>query len=631
MVRVFWVDSIGVGFNKRVTEFVKIEYVFVLSFFVTVTMLGWLLWVCHYGLDTTDEGFYLTWIANPFNYGISATQFGFIYHPLFLVSFGNVVTVRQINLLITFGLAFALCHVYLKFFFRELLLSNFRRLVISAALASTALLLFEFWLPTPNYNTLNLQGLLLAAAGAVLIDKLFTRVSLIGSVLVGLGGWLTFMAKPTSAVALAFFLLLYLLAAGKFGLRILLISFATSLALLLLSALCIDGSLIRFVDRLKGGAEVASTLGGGHTFLEMLRLGEVLIEPRTRHILGGGAAGVAILGVMAMSNIRLLNIAASLGVVACLALSVLLIYRGEGVGLDISFYSGLWISIIICSCVLLNIAKHGWRGPLKIVRGEWFLALFFLLLPYAFAVGTNNSYWTIGAHAGIFWVLAGLIFLCPSLQHTNTAMTTLQISIIAQLITIVLVGNAIVRPYRQPAPLPTNDMPVSIGAAGTTLLLSKSQGTYLTSAQSALNESGFTHGTPMIDLTGRSPGVLYAMGADSVGSAWFPGGYPGSNSLATEMLATVSCDKLGAAWLLVEYLGWQSLSVDVLHAFGANVATDFEVVGTLAPPYEPGASVQGAVQLILRPSRLAHTAVAACLAHRRALAALPAETVQTAN
>lgn len=33
---------------------------------VSVSTLIWVLWSCRYGMDFTDEGFYLLWISNPF-------------------------------------------------------------------------------------------------------------------------------------------------------------------------------------------------------------------------------------------------------------------------------------------------------------------------------------------------------------------------------------------------------------------------------------------------------------------------------------------------------------------------------------------------------------------------------------
>ena len=68
----------------------------------TVLVMDWLLRFCHYGIDFTDEGLYLVSIANPFNYDWSASQFGFVYHPLYLLLSGDIASLRQANLLITF-------------------------------------------------------------------------------------------------------------------------------------------------------------------------------------------------------------------------------------------------------------------------------------------------------------------------------------------------------------------------------------------------------------------------------------------------------------------------------------------------------------------------------------------------
>lgn len=84
------------------------------SAFVTTLILAWVLWYCSYGIDFTDESFYLVWMANPFNYGESVTQFGFVYHLLYELLHGDIVALRRVNILITFGLAWVLCAVFLK-------------------------------------------------------------------------------------------------------------------------------------------------------------------------------------------------------------------------------------------------------------------------------------------------------------------------------------------------------------------------------------------------------------------------------------------------------------------------------------------------------------------------------------
>lgn len=77
--------------------------------------------------------------------------------------------------------------------------------------------------------------------------------------------------------------------------------------------------------------------------------------------------------------------------------------------------------------------------------------------------------------------------------------------------------------------------------------LGKSPADYLHSAKEIARQAGFTQGSPMIDLTGRSPGLIYALMADSVGLAWVIGGYPGSNQLVIDGLRQVPCGQLAAA------------------------------------------------------------------------------------
>ena len=57
-----------------------------ISFFCllsTTLILYWVFKFSAYGIDFTDEGYYLHWISNPFLYKSSLSQFGYIYHPLY--------------------------------------------------------------------------------------------------------------------------------------------------------------------------------------------------------------------------------------------------------------------------------------------------------------------------------------------------------------------------------------------------------------------------------------------------------------------------------------------------------------------------------------------------------------------
>ena len=107
------------GMNQAETSnqqpYVNIEHALVaLSAIGTILILTWLIKYSAYGFDFTDEAFYLVWISNPFIYGSSLTQFGFVYHPLYLLLNGDISALRQANILITFGLAWSLAFIFLN-------------------------------------------------------------------------------------------------------------------------------------------------------------------------------------------------------------------------------------------------------------------------------------------------------------------------------------------------------------------------------------------------------------------------------------------------------------------------------------------------------------------------------------
>ena len=88
-----------------------------ISVVASVLLLGWVMLRCRSGFDFTDEGFYLNWISNPWNFRSSVTQFGFVYHPLYKLVGGDVVLLRQANVLILFALGWALCVTLLRSIF----------------------------------------------------------------------------------------------------------------------------------------------------------------------------------------------------------------------------------------------------------------------------------------------------------------------------------------------------------------------------------------------------------------------------------------------------------------------------------------------------------------------------------
>ena len=585
----------------------------------TVAAVVWMLWYCRYGIDFTDEGFYLVWISDPQLYKSSVSQFGFVYHPLFELLNGNIASLRQVNLLITLGLAWLAALTFLKTVFGPESLGPIARAVIAGPISATAVSAFVFagmWLATPSYNSLTLQGLLVGSTGLMLADRRSRYPSVVGWVLIGTGGWLMFMAKPTTAAAWGVIAGLYLVLSGRLGVRQSAAAFLLASLLLCISAVAIDGSIRNFLERLITGLSTSSILTPGNSGAHLLRMDPLLLSLRGQTLLWVSSLVIFCAAYLSQRSERPMAIAG----VVLLVLFIALIFANI-VGIDVRMlrieqFQGVMFFSIPFAAMMFGFFTSQSNNLSSITSQNIFLGTTLLLIPYAYAFGTGNNYWVVASGAGIFWVMAGLVLLKPASDKPEFISILLAFSVAALTITVTLVQIGITFPYRQPQPLRNNNLSVQIGRPGSTLVLSQDFGHYFQAAIEASRQAGFQKNTPMIDLSGRSPGLLYAIGASSIGQAWTLGGYPGSATLAVTMLRTVPCSQLVAAWVLVEPEGLGRISTDVLSSYGANAKTDFDEVGSFTSAAGAGTHVARA-QILLKPNRSLETAEARCLSGRQ--------------
>ncbi len=593
----------------------------IISSACTFFILAWVFWLLRFGVDFADEGFYLVWISNPFKYSLSISQFGFIYHPLYLLLDGNIAYLRQANVIITFVLSWVLTNIFIKTIYNEQLLVPVHRYIISASFSTASLIFLRLWLPTPSYNWLAFQSLLLCAIGFLFAEKTYTRGSVIGWVLIGVSGWLAFMAKPTTAAALGVCSGFYLISASKFNFRLLATSLATAFVLLVLSALMIDGSVTTFIDRLKDGLMFAELLGAGHKFTSILRLDNFEFGLRANLILIIGTACVLTVVYLSQTKIRALTYIGWLLQLGFPAATLSIVFGLTSKTIDAGEYQHLLLWIVPFAAILAGFSLNKFKGILRITRSQWALALTFLILPYAFSFGTANNYWWLGGLAGIFWLLAGFVFLAPIKATRKFIDLLMPFGFAVQFLTVAMVLTSIEWPYYQTQPLRKNDYQIDFGKPGSTLMVSNGFGLYIADATDLANKAGFKRGTPMLDLSGHSPGVLYALGASNTGQPWIIGAYPGysgSNSVAAGMLQRVSCEELSSAWLLTEPRGPVKISADVLAVFGANLTTDFEIAATFNTAKGVGGFQEIQIQQVLKPIRPHDIAMNACAKAKQA-------------
>ena len=107
---------------------------------LTIIILLWILKFSFRGIDITDEGYYLNWISNPFLYKHSLSQFGYIYHPLYLMVDGNIAYLRILNILLVFLFSWILIFLVLKSILTIENQNKFFLNIISSGLAISGLL-----------------------------------------------------------------------------------------------------------------------------------------------------------------------------------------------------------------------------------------------------------------------------------------------------------------------------------------------------------------------------------------------------------------------------------------------------------------------------------------------------------
>lgn len=567
-------------------------------------ILTWAFRYTHYGIDFTDESFYLVWLSNPFIYDVSATQFGFIYHPLYVALGGNIAELRQANILITFALGWALVYVFLTSLAPEIHKNRLILNSVAAGMATSTLVMLNTWLPTPNYNGLAFQALLIASIGLLLAERSWTPRSLAGWIILGLGGWLTFMAKPSTAAALAITVLICLVVSRKFSLWPCLLAVATALGLFLLSAFLIDGSIASFVNRILLGMDTGRMLGGGHTVGEMLRIDSFRLRPPGKRAILFILILASLATAGASSNKPKAAIASfglSIAFFAVTALFALgLIHKTTGLG----EFEGILILGVALSAAFSGLVL-GKLSPLKsISRVHWAVAVLFMIMPYMYAFGTNRNYWQNAVWVGIFWLLSGVTLLGPVIRERLTLSFMLPLALATQATAAILLNTGLEQPQRQDQPLRLNESIVEIGQQRSPLVLSAGYASYITDAMAVAQNGGFRPNTPVIDLSGRSPGLLYAFGAESIGQAWTIGGYPGSSLVAKAALDHVSCEKIATAWVLFAPGGANSISTEIMSNLGAAFPANYKHVGTWKMPdgikdasryqhlYEPESPVQ---------------------------------------
>jgi hypothetical protein len=231
-----------------------------------------------------------------------------------------------------------------------------------------------------------------------------------------------------------------------------------------------------------------------------------------------------------------------------------------------------WLPFLGLAALMLWSVEGINRKPVRLTRGDttdFGLTVLLFVLPVAYSFGTDNSVLQHSQMAAVFVVT----FLSIKLHRltrlgllTPTAMVVCFTALCIPTLVIQLKAATDVKfTYRQLSSLGDQSMPVCLGTAGKTLLVDASTRESLQSVIGTARSSGFKPGQTILDFTGDSPGLIFALGGRPLGTAWLLGGYPGSEATAARLLLQLSTEQLQSAWVISSddnpraIKGWQQL------------------------------------------------------------------------
>ena len=526
----------------------------VIPLIMALAMIVWVVGNLDASFDMGDEGYYILSIADYDRYPATTSQFGLVYHPLYLLSGGNIPVMRVANIALTILLGVVAC--WSVWPSDDERYGAPVRVLTCGALSVFSLMVLNGWIPTPSYNSLVVQALMLAAAGFALSMPVQPRTGLSG-LLLGLGGGLLFLAKPPAAVFFAVLVLAGLLLAKRFSTRLAVVGTLTSVAVVAPAILVLDGSVSIFSQRLLAGIADAERLEARYGLTDIARGFHTWpLAARETLALAGLAAFIMVASWFAQLSSPWSK-AVPIGVLISGVVSLALV-----VG---------WPGILVPLEPLLRLAPLaiglGMIGGAALLMGRGFLSderrvdivlgAVLLALPLAGAFGTNNNPWLVASIAGLLWMLAGVRVLAGSAGRAGgrALYPGVTFGVIA---VIALVMTWMERPYRQTEPIATQASVIDLGDGGR-LRASRPIAEYAWGLQANARALGLAPGQDILDLTGRSPGAIVVLSGHAVAEPWLLGGYPGSLNFVRSALERTPCRDIARAWVIAEPGGPRSL------------------------------------------------------------------------
>lgn len=542
--------------------------------FMTVVLFYYCIEASRHGFEFTDETYYLINMQSPHLYNSVVSKFGAVYHPLYKFLGGDIFLLRFANSLLRYSLSFILVWILLIEEIRAFGRNYIALAVVSSVAAVSFMqnLLYRGWLgATPSYNSLNFEALLVCMIGVLLATSVNSRKKYFGMVVSGCGSALCFLAKPPAAALLLCCISCYFFLVSKERLKTLCIIYAAFLITLFISAWMVSGGVYEYVTGITEGYYDTLSWRAGHELLPNLKRFLNFPKISLKDILTLGIAACFLMFFIFCQKIRSASVFAT--VFACY--TFVLLFRFYVRIPSILMANHLCVILIVfflCATFIVC------RQEFIIRPSAWALPLLFFVVPIVYVFGTNTDYSQGMIQVLIFPVVSVIAaFKLLPVERLWGLLTPFAMGVL--MFVGVNIAHSQDKPYRQTAPLYAQRTSVHIG--GGLLETSEDVVRNIENMRAAALRGGFVAGTPIIDLLGFGPGILYVLDAEALGTPWVLGGLKGRLDFATRVFQRVPREKLLRAWILTNHRSKHGIPDEIFAQLDLDFPSSYERRATI--------------------------------------------------
>lgn len=506
-----------------------------------------MLWMSNRGLEMIDEGYLLRLTADP-----AATRpagdvylFGFLLHPVYEAVGRDIALFRAVGILVlAVGAALLAREAVAVLRARDLPVSRAHEVSGALVAAASTALVLSFGVMVPAYRSVAVLGSMAAAVGTARVAR---DQPLRGGLLVGMGTWLCFVGKPTSAIALTACVLILAGTTRLLSWPALAATVGGGLTAAGLTLAVAHLSPADAVDYLAKGAEGTQVLGSHPGLAVLLGIGDpslqglvfapffvlplVVARVLQRRGKPGGRAGVDVVTMVALAGAAVF--VAALG-------ATLMGPLGTG-------WQLLSLALLIPLTAVALLARERRASPVRRPAFEVGWLALLLVLPYVNAVGTNLPFGPAMGVASVFWVVALVMVTLgrAAAPGDDGAVARMLSLVVALVVTIVWVVHS--------SGPEGGDLSTDLRAApvaGGQLLLHPHDADAAVVLRGAAGAYGITESTPVLDVSGMGAGYALMTGGRPLGRAHHYSYLPHSVEAARRAVATETCADRARAWLL---------------------------------------------------------------------------------